>query len=507
MSTPVSNRRRPNSLTPARRNMATTPTTGGSSQHNRLSLPPSPSSERRHSLTPTRNTPPRSLPQNRSSIRPCSPPPSSDRSFSRGRSVTAKPVRQALSVKNTLYESSPSEDSASCGTLLDPTFFDALEENKKHPNSGGRTKVRDNSVSSKHRHDKENNCDKEAAAQQSMFTLNEARSYETTSTTPYNDMGITPVATGDMYGNEKIEMVTTATSMASTMSHDKTTLTNAFESMNHLFTSNMKELREAKNRMDLALEQKMASFASEVEYIRSKTEAEAIIFVDQHLERNKELEAQLVAINHTVDMMKTKCDEMNAQRRKAKKEARETMEELISTRNLADLRNDECADLKKRLQQQIKENEQKDEQVRRHLSIVKELNKKLDLVNAENKSLEEELESTIDELSSKLDAAVEEKKILQDKVEDAHAKLIALADEYKDEQKKVEILEQKLGENDRMSNRESRAREDELLIENEKLKKKYARMKELHNSGLSKCNQAAAAYKKSSKLPNDGSWL
>ncbi|MFN9952677.1 MAG: hypothetical protein ACK55I_06225, partial [bacterium] len=163
---------------------------------------------------------------------------------------------------------------------------------------------------------------------------------------------------------------------------------------------------------------------------------------------------------------------------------------LHSSESYIDVRSRELEETRHLLQEQDKRNQHLEDELRKCLTEIRELNENLEAARFENRSLDEKLISTKEELSSKLDVADAEIKRLDVTVEEAHAKLVSLADAYKKQQRMVEALEKNLEENAQEANDELKAvmnrcvgaesQNEMLKSENEKLKKKLEKMKDLY---------------------------
>lgn len=288
------------------------------------------------------------------------------------------------------------------------------------------------------------------------------------------------------------------------------TLTDSFEAIIHVFTTHMSAFKETKKSMDAALEKQIVHFANEVDNIKSRSEAEATKLLDQSIEKRMLLEQQLAVANGKVDCMSIKIDELDQRNQKYQVENEDLKVKLNSSESIIDLRSSELEETRYHLQEQEKRNQHLEEELRQYVTEVRALNKNLETTRSENRSLDEKLISTKEELTFKLDAANAEIKRLDITVEEAHRKLVSLADAYKKQQRMVEALEKSLEENAEEANDELKAvmnrcvgaesQNEMIMSENEKLKKKLEKMKGLYYGEVSKCNKAADIFRMKNKI-------
>jgi len=208
-------------------------------------------------------------------------------------------------------------------------------------------------------------------------------------------------------------------------------------------------------------------------------------------------------MNNTVEELHQKCQNYQG-------ETEDLKEEIKSSESRIDSKSQELEEMRHHLQEQNRRNEQLEGEMRQYLTEIRDLNERLEVARYENRNLEDNFTSAKDKLSADLDTANSKIKRLEDTVEEAHAKLVALADAYKKQQRIVEALEKNLEENAQEADDELKAvmnrcvgaesQHEMLKSENEKLKKKLEKMKDLYYGEVSKCNKAAEAYRMKSKV-------
>jgi DNA repair exonuclease SbcCD ATPase subunit len=363
-------------------------------------------------------------------------------------------------------------------------------------------------------------------------------SFDTTSTTPNHEMNISPPASSSpsiknktrhvplnrspsvhvvAHGSEQLEVVVHSacneddTANSSCSKNVKTkTLTDSFETITHVFTTHMTAFIETKKKMDASLEKQIAQFANEIDDIKSKAEAEATKLLDQSIRKRILLEQQVAAANQKVDYMSFKIDELDQQCQAYRVESEDLKAKLHSSESYIDVRSRELEETRRLLQEQDKRNQHLEDDLSQCLTEKRELNENLEAARFESRILDEKLISTKEELSSKLDVANAEIKRLDGIVEEAHAKLVSLADAYKKQQRMVEAMEKNLEENAQEANDELKAvmkrcvraesQNEMIRSENDKLKKKLEKMKDLYYGEVSKCNKAAEGYRMKNKI-------
>jgi predicted nucleic acid-binding Zn-ribbon protein len=293
-------------------------------------------------------------------------------------------------------------------------------------------------------------------------------------------------------------------------SKDAKIITNSFDSITHVYATHMASFKETKKKMDASLEKQISQFAAEIEKVKSKAEARSMELLDQYVEKNRLLEQQLAAANQKLTLMNSTVDELQQKCQNYQGETEDLREEIKSSESTVDSKSQELEETRHHLQQQNRRNEQLEGEIRQYLTEIKELNERLEVTRYENRKLEDNFTSTKDKLSADLDTANSKIKRLEDTVEEAHAKLVSLADAYKKQQRIVEALEKNLEENAQEADDELKAvmnrcvgaesQHEMLKSENEKLKKKLEKMKDLYYGEVSKCNKAAEAYRMKSKV-------
>lgn len=475
---------------------------------------------------------------------------SSSTTSSRGRSASMNRMRKP----NEMLQLSFSEES----NLIDSLLDDLEQENKEHQqkydpyspiktagSKGTTAKGRVKERSLGH----ENSSTNDQKRYTTNVSLEEVQSFDTVSTTPYNDMdeSVAPnhntvddssrknrkIISTDIINDENMStrLMNTVTESRSGMEDERSkidnreprgrerekksvaTLTQTFDTVTRVCTTKLDAIKEVKIKMDFNLERHFNQLAAEMQRVKTKAEADAMDIIDQYIQKNTALEQQLVVANCNADLMKKKFDHSDQNRKKSKAETEELKGELKATHSLLDLKSQELQDITNRLQEQCKVNEQKEEQLNTYVSQIKELSKQLEMTRNENKILEEKLVLTNDQLSSTVDAANSEKKRLEEKLEEAHAKLVSLADNYQRQQRTVTKLEQMMEDNeqeahDKLKATAARCLDAESQLEltksaNEKLRKKIEKLKDLYHGEMSKCNRAAEAYRASKKASSN----
>jgi hypothetical protein len=526
MAVPVSPKRRPSSLTPSKLR----PSTGGSSSNrssyqlsnNRSPLPPDQrSSSRRRSETNTKGM------RKHSDMLQLS--------FSEESNLIDSLLNDLAQEKDQKHNKDPTTSvSTTQGNTANATPNGPNGENVK---TGPSAKVQ---VYPQQRQQQSRVAAAQGQSCAAAATVAEAQSFDTASTTPYNEMNVS-IPTNITVENQRgkiVETISTDVDDENTVSTDPlniatdsksgiggersnidtrgssnkdmtaataTTLTGTFDNITRVCATQMAALKETKKKMDSTLEGHLRKFAAEMQIIRTKAEADAMDIIDQYAEKNKALEQQLATANCNVDLMKKKIEQLDQNRKKNRAETEEVKEELRSAQSLVDLKSQELKDISNRLEEQSKVNMHKEEQLNIYHSQIKALHKQIETAHMEHTIKEERLMSANEELSLRLDEANSENQRLEEKMNEAHAKLVSLADAYKKQQRNVTTLEQRMEDNaleayDKLKAAMNRCLDAESRLEltrssNEKLKKKLQQIKDLYHGEVSKCNKAAEAYR------------
>jgi hypothetical protein len=473
-------------------------------------------------------------------------------SSSRGRSASLNRMKKPTE----MLQLSFSDETCLIDSLLDDLEQEKNEQQQKkvtyppNKNSGSKGTTKGQVKDQSSRHEKPSTTEDQGFITTNV-ALEEVSSFDTVSTTPYNNMDESVITTDNKVDdpsrkhkkaistdiiNENMStiLMNTVTESRSGTEDENSyidnrgsrgirkrekgkksvvTLTRTFDTVTRVCTAQVDAIKEVKKKMDSNLERHLKQLAAEMQSVKTKAQADAVALIDQYIEKNKALEQQLLAANCNVDLMKKRIDHLDQNRNKSKAETEELKEELKSARSLLDLNSQELHDVTGRLQELSKANEHKEEQLNTYVSQTKELGKQLETAKNEKKNLEEKLASTNDQLLSTLDAANSEKKRLEEKMEEAHAKLVSLADVYQQQQRTVTKLEQMIEDyeqdaHDKLKAATTRCLDAESQLEltksaNEKLKKKIEKLKELYYGEISKCNRAAEAYRASKKTTSN----
>jgi hypothetical protein len=478
-----------------------------------------------------------------------------DSSSSRGRSASMNRMRKP----NEMLQLSLSDETNLIDSLLDDLEQEKKEQQQKkvtytpNKNSGSKGTTKGGQVKDQSsRHEKPYTNTTEDQRFTTNAAVEQVSSFDSVSTTPYNEMNESVIPadnTEDDPSRKHKKAISTdvgdenmSTSLMNTVTESRSgteddersyidsrgprgsrrrekgkksvvTLTEAFDTVTRVCTTQVDTIKEVKKKMDANLEHHLNQLAAEVQSAKTKAEAEVMAIVDQYIAKNKALEQRLMVANCNIDLMKKRMDHLEKNRNKSKAETEELKEELKSAHSLLDLKSQELQGVTDRLQELSKANEYKEEQLNTYVSQTKELGKKLETAKNENKILEEKLASTNDQLLSTLDAANSDKKRLEEKMEEAHAKLVSLADVYQKQQRTVTKLEQMMEDNekdahDKLKAATTRCLDAESQLEltksaNEKLKKKIEKLKDLYYGEISKCNRAAEAYRASKKTTSN----
>jgi predicted nucleic acid-binding Zn-ribbon protein len=357
---------------------------------------------------------------------------------------------------------------------------------------------------------------------QSLFAPTVTESFDTASINPDSEVSVasnsssvpiknSPSVNVLASSSEQLEIVVHSNDGDGTSgSKDAKIITNSFDSITHVYATHMASFKETKKKMDASLEKQISQFATEIEKVKSKAEARARELLDQYVEKNRLLEQQLDATNQKLSLMNNTVEELHQKCQNYQGETEDLKEEIKSSESRIDSKSQELEEMRHHLQEQNRRNEQLEGEMRQYLTEIRDLNERLEVARYENRNLEDNFTSAKDKLSADLDTANSKIKRLEDTVEEAHAKLVALADAYKKQQRIVEALEKNLEENAQEADDELKAvmnrcvgaesQHEMLKYENEKLKKKLEKMKDLYYGEVSKCNKAAEAYRMKSKV-------
>lgn len=365
---------------------------------------------------------------------------------------------------------------------------------------------------------------------QSLFAPTVTESFDTASLNPESEIIVATNSSSslqeksvnkDMKSSNSINIFTNCSEQLEIVDHsndsegassskDAEIITNSFEGITHVYTTHMSSLKATKKKMDATMEKQMSQFAAEIEKVKSEAEVRAMELLDQYVEKNRLLSQQLAVANQKLTSMNATVEELHQKCQHYQADTENLRAEIKSSESAIDSKSRELEETRHRLFELNRRNEQLEGEMRQYRTEMRELNEHLDVARYENRNLEDNFNSTKDSLSADLDTANSKIKRLEDTVEEAHAKLVSLADAYKKQQRIVEALEKNIEENAQEADDELKAvmnrcvgaesQYEMLKSENEKLKKKLEKMKDLYYGEVSKCNKAAEAYRMKSRV-------